>query len=364
MRFGCRHPNGTKMTGLEAVRESMRLSIEASKAVSECLKWPNELSFEKTIYPTALFAKKRYIGGYYMTPEQNRPVIKYMGIILKRRDNAPIAKHFYAGVVDTFLRRILQPDIQKWMAENPEQDVKAILINEALNFLDTETKKLLSNKFKKDKFVVSKTLKSTYKNPESIAHKVLADRANNRGSNSFQSNDRIPYVHVVVPIKKGEKQLQGDRIETPEFATANKLKLDYKHYLERQIETPVAQVFALVLEQLDGFKTRQADYEKMMRLAAKSADEKKIQDTRTKIAADILFRDVYLEYERKLSGNKSVKDFFSPVSPKTTIPATTGHESSQPSHSPTAKLARAPPKNQAMDKFLGKQKGHISWKQL
>ena len=294
-----------------------------------------------------------------MTPEQTKPVIKYMGIILKRRDNAPIAKHFYAGVVDVFLRRILEPDVQAWMKENPKQDVTTILITEALNFLDTETKKLLGNKFKKDKFVVSKTLKSSYKNPESIAHKVLADRANSRGTNSFTSNDRIPYVHVVVPAKKGDKLLQGDRIETPEFATAHKLKLDYKHYLEKQIETPVAQVFALVLKQLAGYQCRRAEYDKMLRTAERSADDKKIQDTRTKIAADILFRDVYLEYERKLSGNKSLKDFFTAANPNAT-PQDPG-ESLRPAR---AKIAKTPQKNQAMDKFLGRQKGQSSWKQM
>ena len=47
MRFECRHPDGTKMTGLDAVRESMRLSIEASNAVSDCLPYPQELSYEK-----------------------------------------------------------------------------------------------------------------------------------------------------------------------------------------------------------------------------------------------------------------------------------------------------------------------------
>ena len=86
-----------------------------------------------------------------------------MGIILKRRDNAPIAKHFYAGVIDTFLRRIHDPDIQQWVTDNPSQDVKPRLIEEALRFLDTETKKLLSDKFRSDRFVISKTLKSSYK---------------------------------------------------------------------------------------------------------------------------------------------------------------------------------------------------------
>ena len=283
-----------------------------------------------------------------------------MGIILKRRDNAPIAKHFYAGVIDTFLRRIHDPEIQQWITDNPGQDVKTRLIEEALRFLDTETKKLLSDKFRSDRFVVSKTLKSSYKKPESIAHKMLAERANERGTDSFQSNDRVPYVHIVVPSKKGEKLLQGDRIETPDFAAANKLRIDYKHYLERQIETPVAQVFALVLEQLDGYQKRRAEYDKMLR------DTDKLQDTRTKIAADILFKGFYLEYERKLSGNKSMNDFFKTVPKKSKDKAVENDEgpSSSGARVAPAKIAKTPPKNNAMEKFIGKGRGHTSWTRL
>ena len=283
-----------------------------------------------------------------------------MGIILKRRDNAPIAKHFYAGVIDTFLRRIHDPEIQQWITDNPGQDVKTRLIEEALRFLDTETKKLLSDKFRSDRFVVSKTLKSSYKKPESIAHKMLAERANERGTDSFQSNDRVPYVHVVVPSKKGEKLLQGDRIETPDFAAANKLRIDYKHYLERQIETPVAQVFALVLEQLDGYQKRRADYDKMLR------DTDKLQDTRTRIAADILFKRFYLEYERKLSGNKSMNDFFKTVPKKSKDKVAEDDEgpSSSGARVAPAKIAKTPPKNNAMENFIGKGRGHTSWTRL
>ena len=283
-----------------------------------------------------------------------------MGIILKRRDNAPIAKHFYAGVIDTFLRRIHDPEIQQWITDNPGQDVKTRLIEEALRFLDTETKKLLSDKFRKDRFVVSKTLKSSYKKPESIAHKMLAERANERGTDSFQSNDRVPYVHIVVPSKKGEKLLQGDRIETPDFAAANKLRIDYKHYLERQIETPVAQVFALVLEQLDGYQKRRAEYDKMLR------DTDKLQDTRTRIAADILFKGFYLEYERKLSGNKSMNDFFKTVPKKSKDKVAEDDEgpSSSGARVAPAKIAKTPPKNNAMENFIGKGRGHTSWTRL
>ena len=53
MRFECRHPDGTMMTGLDAVRESMRLSMEASRAVSDLLPQPQELSYEKASFPTS-----------------------------------------------------------------------------------------------------------------------------------------------------------------------------------------------------------------------------------------------------------------------------------------------------------------------
>jgi len=45
-----------------------------------------------------------------------------MGLVLKRRDNAPIVKHFYAGVVDILMRHTDTPDFHKWVAENPGAD--------------------------------------------------------------------------------------------------------------------------------------------------------------------------------------------------------------------------------------------------
>lgn len=43
------------------------------------------------------------------------------------------------------------------------------------------------------------------------------------------------------------------KIETPEFLRQNGLKIDYKHYLTNQIAKPVAQIFGLALEQMQGF---------------------------------------------------------------------------------------------------------------
>jgi hypothetical protein len=79
----------------------------------------------------------------------------------------------------------------------------------------------------------------------------LADRiAEREPGNKPQSNDRIPYVYVVVP---GQKLLQGERIETPTFIRENNLVPDYGFYITNQIMKPLLQMYALVVEKLPGY---------------------------------------------------------------------------------------------------------------
>ena len=48
-------------------------------------------------------------------------------------------------------------------------------------------------------FILSKTLNSYYKNPQSIPHKVLADRIGERDpGNKPKANDRIPFAYIEV----------------------------------------------------------------------------------------------------------------------------------------------------------------------
>ena len=58
--------------------------------------------------------------------------------------------------------------------------------------------------------IITKTLSSYYKYPESIAHKVLADRMAERDpGNKPKANDRIPYAFIKVndePICTGFKK--------------------------------------------------------------------------------------------------------------------------------------------------------------
>ena len=96
---------------------------------------------------------------------------------------------------------------------------------------------------------ITKSLKSYYKNPESIAHKVLADRIGEREpGNKPLPSDRIPYVYIVKKEKKGEKMLQGDKIELPRYILEHKLKPDYLTYITNQIMKPTLQIFDLAMD--------------------------------------------------------------------------------------------------------------------
>ena len=64
-----------------------------------------------------------------------------------------------------------------------------------------------------------------------------------------QVNDRIPYVYIRIPKpKRGEKILQGQRIEHPDFIREHgKIHPDYRFYLTNQIQKPVMQILELLV---------------------------------------------------------------------------------------------------------------------
>jgi hypothetical protein len=96
--------------------------------------------------------------------------------------------------------------------------------------------------------MITKALRSDYKNPQQIAHRVLADRMGKRDpGNKPKPGDRIIYVYIVNPDRCA---LQGDKIETPEYITENKIPIDYTHYITNQLMKPLQQLFGLALIQI------------------------------------------------------------------------------------------------------------------
>jgi DNA polymerase elongation subunit (family B) len=109
---------------------------------------------------------------------------------------------------------------------------------------------LVKGKHSLKKLTITKSLRANYANPEQIAHKVLAERIGVRDpGNKPKPNDRIAFIYFDAAKTRDSKK-QGDRIETPEFMTDNKLSPDYKHYITNQIQKPLTQLFRLFWTQV------------------------------------------------------------------------------------------------------------------
>ena len=78
-----------------------------------------------------------------------------MGIVLKRRDNAPVVKDCYGGIIDILMK---------------EHNV-----NKAVDFTRNFINDMVKEKFSLNKLIITKSLREFYKNPKQIAHNVLAD---------------------------------------------------------------------------------------------------------------------------------------------------------------------------------------------
>jgi DNA polymerase elongation subunit (family B) len=204
----------------------IEIGMLAGSTICKILPEPEEQVYEKTLWPFIILAKKKYVGNLY---EDDDKVFKQksMGIVLKRRDNAKIVKIVVGGIVDYILNG--KP------GETCVQDRN----KGAIEYTRLLIKKILRGEFPIDKFVISKTLRSTYKNRSAIVHAVLADRIGERDpGNKPDVNERVPFVYIV---PKGKVNLQGDRVEDPKYVLEKKLDLDYLFYITNQIMKPSIQ---------------------------------------------------------------------------------------------------------------------------
>jgi DNA polymerase elongation subunit (family B) len=277
--------------------ESIRLGIDSGKRITSQCRKPYKIAYEKTFYPFILFCRKRYVGLMYEEDATIKPKRKSMGIVLKRRDNAPIVKDIFGGALDMLLT---------------EKDVK-----KAQAFTNEMLLKVLQNKVPLEKFIISKSLRDDYittippnyrkkleedrddllerhseeksrdrkaelgrrieiirrhleegktsynklrewaeryKLPvaaSTIAHRTLADRMEGRDPGTAPKvGDRLAFVFVDENKAKGK---QGDRIEEVGYVRQNGLKPDTEFYITNQIQNPVSSLFALCIDQLDGY---------------------------------------------------------------------------------------------------------------
>jgi len=293
--FNLTNMDGTPIRGKPALEITIELARQVGDMASAFLKAPHGWVYEKTLMPFGLLQKKRYFGILYETdPNKGKP--KSMGIVLRRRDNAPIVKDVYGGLIDILTK---------------QQDLEA-----AIKFVRESLQILVDERVPMDKLIITKSLRSTYKNPQQIAHKVLADRMGKRDpGNKPSSGDRIPFVYIHNADKKA---LQGERIETPDYIRTKRLKPNYSFYITNQIMKPVAQLFGLVLEQMAAFRRKKARFleelESVRSNWTESDDklQKKLDDMRFKEVRELIFDDYLRQADNLAKSNKNITEFFKP----------------------------------------------------
>uniref|UniRef100_A0A6C0FB09 DNA-directed DNA polymerase n=1 Tax=viral metagenome TaxID=1070528 RepID=A0A6C0FB09_9ZZZZ len=248
------HETGEELHGKEGLQYCIDCGIKAGEWITENImnpnwneekygKGPQDLEYEKTFYPFILISKKRYTGDKYEYKSDKPKERTSMGIVMKRRDNAPIVKYVFGNVIEIIM--------------NQSVDI-------AIEWLRKALKQIKNGEMNESMFIISKSLRGYYKNPDAVAHKVLADRMAERNpGNKPKPNDRIPYMYRKLPdnmlydfnnryksgANKGKprnkKILQGDRIEHPDYIRENNLEIDYNFYITNSIMNPVKQVLDL-----------------------------------------------------------------------------------------------------------------------
>jgi len=260
--------------------ESIELGKQAAERITSQCRKAHRIEYEKTLFPFILFCRKRYVGMLYEDDPNAKPKRKEMGIALKRRDSAPIVKDIFGGALDILME---ERDIQK-----------------AQRYVSAKLADVLQNRIPLDKFIITKQLGDDYKNPDQLAHVVLAKRMKERDPGSApQVGDRIPFVYV---SERKQHKKQGDRIEHLDYVRQRNLTPDAEFYVTNQIQNPVAQLFALALEKLEGYKQR-INYTTMLQeLIEDGLDEEtatlKVLDKKEKELDELMFQTLIKKYRK------------------------------------------------------------------
>ena len=295
--FNLEDPKTKKpIRGEKALEITIEIAQQAADLCTQWLKPPMSLEYEKTLMPFILLSKKRYVGMLYEN-DPNKGNLKYMGLSIKRRDSCDYLKDTYGEIINILMK---ENDIEK-----------------AIEFLSNSLTELVNGKVPMDKLALTKALRSDYKNPQSIAHKVLSDRIGVRDpGNKPKPGDRIKFVFI---HNKDTKSLLGERVETPEYIVDNKLQIDYTYYVTNQLMKPILQLFGLALvpiyekrkkfSQIKEYlkeddklhKLHLDDYETYMKKREKYCSAK---------IKTILFDDTLKTIENKKNGNSNIRNFF------------------------------------------------------
>lgn len=218
----------TEKRDVEAMKESFYLAEKcAEMTTNKLFKEPIKLEFEKVYSVLILLGKKMYIGALHETSPEKMDYIDKKGVALKRRDNCNLVKKVYQGAVDIVM----------------EKKKKGVI--EAVNFVKNYLNELNKGNVDFDDLVITKRLRHDYKS-QNVPHLVLSKKIGERDPEAKpKSGDRVPYIFIDTGNKKHR---QFEKVEDPNYARENKLKIDTTYYIEKQLKNPICQFFSVLVD--------------------------------------------------------------------------------------------------------------------
>lgn len=269
--FGVKDPEtGLPLMGTQAVEATMHITEEAGKFVSSALKPPHDFEYDKVFDQFIIFSKKRYVGNKY---EESATDFKQtsMGIVLKRRDNAPILKTIYGGAIKILLNERNIDKAVNFVKDKTMEMIagkmslsqltitkslskyKADWVKDDIKQLEEKVAKAKGDDLTRFRVQLNRKREELAKAPPYPAHKILADRMAARDAgNAPAVGERMGYVYIATEKGKPVPELQGDRIETIDFIKQNKLQPDFEYYIQHQLMKPIGQLFGLMVERIEG----------------------------------------------------------------------------------------------------------------
>ena len=293
VKFNVKNPEtGELLKDREAIVKTIEITEEAGHLVTQALKYPHDFEYDKVFYPFIIFSKKRYVGNKYEeSPDEFKQTS--MGIVLKRRDNAPVLKTIYGGAIKLLLNEHNAKKAAEFVMDKCLEMVQGkmsmhqLTITKSLSakykpdwikgdILDLEAQiakleKSMNGVTEARRSKIEENIKivrgklddkrSEFERHPYPAHKILADRIAERDpGNAPASGERIGFVYVSPSAGQVAPKLQGDRIETPSFIKDKGIKPDFRYYIEHQLMNPLGQLFQFIVDEIPGFTgTKVAD---------------------------------------------------------------------------------------------------------
>lgn len=249
--------------GPEGIRESFRMGNEATKKVTSLFSDAVGLELEKVYCPYLLFNKKRYAALMYENPELPSK-LDTKGIEVVRRDSSLMTRKVFKQMLKQIFYNL-----------NPLG---------AVSILQAAMLDIVQDRCPLDMFVLSKSLKGTYSNPAAQPHVAVVQKIAKRAPGTEPKvGDRVPFVVVQNLYAKH----LSDKTEDPEYVKKNKIPLDKRYYIEKQLQSPLTKLLVPFL-----------------------GSERKV---------DEIFEPYFAVIDRVARNNRSLDEFFSTDSPQSTV---------------------------------------------